>query len=321
MFLPEDRRHLAAAVGELTHDEQSTFELGLDYGTPTGGRKGRAVGLIRQIFDEEANPDPVILELLNYIYMESSSGSHRRQGETYKTLKELVLDPRGIILTASGFESPPNKRIMTATSSRGQSAPVTSPTVDSVHTSVPEEPVSVASTVKRDPSRVFIVSGRDTRPVKVVEQFLLYIGLRPIEWSTAREWTGKSQPTTFEIVEAGMAGAGAVIVIFSPDDEARLRPKFTPGDEDDEPLTGQARQNVILEAGLAFGLDRQRTIFVRSERTRPISDVDGFNFVSLDGSTDRRRDLYKRLKGAGAQVASLDDIDLSNGHAGAFEIS
>jgi predicted nucleotide-binding protein len=54
-----------------------------------------------------------------------------------------------------------------------------------------------------------------------------------------------------------MAKARAVLVLLSPDDEAKLRDLFiSPSDGSFErELTPQARPNVLFEAGLAFGRD------------------------------------------------------------------
>ena len=105
-----------------------------------------------------------------------------------------------------------------------------------------------------------------------------------MSWSDAVALTKEPQPTTYGVVAAGIAHAVAVIVIFSPNDEARLSREFAANDKDPElTVAGQPRQNVLLEAGMAFGTAPTRTIFVQSARTRPISDIQGFNWVNLDG--------------------------------------
>ncbi|MCB7138259.1 TIR domain-containing protein [Cellulosimicrobium marinum] len=307
VFRRADRRFLADMVADLTHGQQDTFELGLEY-TTDGTRVGRGAELIRRIFDDEPEPDPVILELLNYIYVDSPTAQWRIEGDKYATLKTRVLDPRGVTLGEGGFKLPG----VTAAHLPLPARPGTGPTPFAQ-----EAPMFTAAP-QRDPSRVFVVHGRDMRPVEVLEQFLIFIGLRAMPWSEARALTGKPSPTTYEIVAAGMAGAGAVIVIFSPDDQARLDPRLAPGEPEERP-TGQARQNVILEAGMAFATDPRRTIFVQSERTRPVSDIDGFNWVPLDGSWDRRQDLYSRLRDAGARVEPQPG-DLQASLAGPFRI-
>lgn len=296
-------------VAELTHGQQDTFELGLEY-TTDGTRVGRGAELIRRIFDDEPEPDSVILELLNYIYVDSPAAQWRLESEKYATLKARVLEPRGVTLGEDGFQLP-------GVTAARLPLPVR-PAANPLPGLAQEVSVPTVVSPPRDPSRVFVVHGRDMRPVVVLEQFLVFIGLRAMPWSEARALTGKTSPTTYEIVKAGMAGAGAVIVVFSPDDQARLDPRLAPGEPEERP-TGQARQNVILEAGMAFATDPERTIFVQSERTRPISDIDGFNWVPLDGTWDRRQDLYSRLRDAGARVEPTPG-NLQGPLAGPFQI-
>jgi len=299
-------------LGELTHAQLDTFELGLEYTTDSTVPKAtRAAALIGQIFDGP-EPDPVVLEMLNYIYVDSPGAQWRRESSNYKQLKKRLLDPHGITLGDEGFELPG-----TTNAQPSPSRPLT----DHIHqvTAPQEDPVPIDPSPTRDLSRVFIVHGQDTRPVNVLTSFLLFIGLRPMAWSDARALTGNPQPHTYDIVRAGMAGAGAIIVIFSPDDQARLDPRFTRPGAADEPVSGQPRQNVLLEAGIAFATDPGRTIFVQSETTRPISDISGFNWVSLDGSYDERKDLYGRLRDAQARVAP-EPLNFLDPHAGPFKV-
>jgi len=322
VFQPADRRLLAAAYGELTHAQMNTYELGLDYKTdPAGTKADRAAELIGHIFDEP-EPDVAILEMLDYIYIDSPESSWRRDGTVFPTLKKRVLDPRGITLNDAGFRlagtaiSEPSRTTAPRSLPTKLDGFAARPPADRA-SGVAPQPAPAAS--DRDARRIFVVHGRDTRPVEVVSQFLLFIGLRAMAWSDARKLTGKTSPTTYEIVKAGMAGAAAVIVIFSPDDEARLDPRLAP-DEPVEKPTGQARQNVILEAGMAIATDPGRTVFVQSERTRPISDIEGINWVRLDGKWDSRQDLYQRLRDAGAHVVA-DPGNLAEPQAGPFQIS
>jgi predicted nucleotide-binding protein len=138
-------------------------------------------------------------------------------------------------------------------------------------------------------------------------------------WSEAVDLTGESQPHTYDVVHAGITHAAATIVIFSPDDLGRAKDEFSaPGDPERNP-SGQARQNVLLEAGMAFAMARDRTIFVKSARTRDISDIAGFNWVKLDGSWDSRKDLKGRLAKLSKAVRS-GDYDLRDALAGPFRI-
>ncbi|MBI4336511.1 MAG: nucleotide-binding protein [Chloroflexi bacterium] len=155
-----------------------------------------------------------------------------------------------------------------------------------------------------DPRKVFVVHGRNEDIRSAVFAFLRAIGLQPIEWTQAVAMTGKAAPYVGEILDAAFANAQAIIVVMTPDDEARLRQPFV---KDGDPayerdLTPQARPNVLFEAGLAFGRDANRTILVEIGKNRPFSDIAGRHTVRLDNSTKKRQDLANRLKGAGCAV-------------------
>ena len=105
---------------------------------------------------------------------------------------------------------------------------------------------------------------------------------------------------------------------MTPDDEAHLREPFRV--ESDPPhetqLSGQARPNVLFEAGMAMGRDADRTVLVEVGTLRPFSDVAGLHTIRLDGSSQRRQELAQRLLSAGCPV-NMDGTDWHT--AGAFE--
>ena len=134
--------------------------------------------------------------------------------------------------------------------------------------------------------------------------FLRSLDLHPLEWSEAVSSTGKASPYIGEILDAAFSSAHAVVVLFTPDDEARLRAPFRvendPAHETE--LTGQARPNVLFEAGMAMGRDQDRTVLVELGNLRPFSDVAGRHAIRLDNSSQRRQELAQRLKVAGCPV-------------------
>src|SRR5207249_689051 len=97
-----------------------------------------------------------------------------------------------------------------------------------------------------DPRNVFVIHGRDKRLRDGMFAFLRSLGLNPMEWAHAVELTGKGAPYVGEVLDAAFANAQAVVVLFTPDDLAKLRPGLH---GDTEPhhevvLTPQARPNV-----------------------------------------------------------------------------
>ena len=170
-------------------------------------------------------------------------------------------------------------------------------------------------TTNRD---VFVVHGRNATARIAMYEFLRSIGLRPIEWNEAVSATGTASPYIGQILDAALSGPQAVVVILTPDDEVRLREGLRePGDQPYESeLTGQARPNVLFEAGLALGQYPDQTILVEIGQVRKFSDIDGRHIIRMDGSTTKRADLANRLKTAGCPVR-LEGTDWL--HAGNFE--
>ena len=138
---------------------------------------------------------------------------------------------------------------------------------------------------------VFVVHGRNEKARKAIFEFLRSIGLDPLEWSEAAQSTGKPTPYIGEILDAAFSRAHAVVVLFTPDDEARLK---VPLRSDNEPqheteLTGQARANVLFEAGMAMGRSPERTILVELGNLRPFTDIAGLHVIPISDNKTRKR--------------------------------
>jgi predicted nucleotide-binding protein len=97
--------------------------------------------------------------------------------------------------------------------------------------------------------------------------------------------------------------AQAVVVVLTAEDRAGLLPSLADEGNDDVTLRGQPRQNVILEAGLAMGLDPARVILVEVGPIRQASDFAGLNTVRLTNAAATRVSLRTRLQTAGCAVA------------------
>lgn len=166
------------------------------------------------------------------------------------------------------------------------------------HSSNPTEPEF------RGPRVVFVVHGRNLKLRDSLFSFLRSIGLHPLEWSEAIMETKKASPYVGEILDEAFSVAQAIVVLMSPDDEARLREPFREaGDPPHETqLTPQARPNVIFEAGMAMGNCPDRTVLVEVGNLRPFSDVGGRHVIRLNNSTQRRQQLAQRLQSAGCPV-------------------
>jgi len=152
-----------------------------------------------------------------------------------------------------------------------------------------------------DKQSVFLVHGRDVRAAKEMRTFLRALGLRIIEWESAVRETGQAAPYIGDVIFAGMRVADAVIILVTPDDLVRLRPDLLSSDDsaNEREIRGQARANVIYEAGIADARDRSRTVLVEIGGVKSLSDLSGRNVVRFDGGSTSRHKLVVRLQSAG----------------------
>ena len=155
-----------------------------------------------------------------------------------------------------------------------------------------------------DKRAVMVVHGRDNKARNALFAFLRALGLRPIEWSQALRDTGKGSPHISDVLDAAFTRAQAVVVLFTPDDVAQLHERLWTEHEPsyEKTPTGQARPNVLFEAGLAFGRHPNRTILVEVGALRPFSDIAGMHVIRMNGSSEKRHDLASRLQTAGCDV-------------------
>jgi len=160
------------------------------------------------------------------------------------------------------------------------------------------------SPINSDPSVVFVIHGRNLKARDAMFEFLRSIGLRPIEMDQAISETRKGSPYIGEILDNVFAIAQAIVVLMTPDDEARLVTKYRleMDPEYESELTPQPRQNVLFEAGMAIGIDQDRTIFVELGSLRHFSDISGRHTVRINNTAEKRRDLALRLETAGCEV-------------------
>jgi predicted nucleotide-binding protein len=168
-------------------------------------------------------------------------------------------------------------------------------------------------------NNVFVVVGRNKKINKALFQFLRSVGITPIEWERARARTGKANPYIGEILDQGFKMAAAVVVLMTPDDEAKLKPALLT--DDDEPFerksTGQARPNVLFEAGFAMGKYLDQTVLVQVGKLRPFSDISGRHVVRMTGGGSEVRNVFVgKLRSAGLDVQTDGTDWLSEGDFG-----
>ncbi|HET6284913.1 MAG TPA: TIR domain-containing protein [Polyangia bacterium] len=130
-----------------------------------------------------------------------------------------------------------------------------------------------------DAKKVFIIHGRNLDAPKQLGQFVRALGLTPNTFPDVRA-SMAGTATVAEIVEAGMADAQAVIALLTADEYSVLRPNLkTRADGPDDIARWQARPNAIFEAGIAFGRDRDRVVFVVLGDPKLFTDVAGIHLL------------------------------------------
>jgi hypothetical protein len=173
----------------------------------------------------------------------------------------------------------------------------------------------VVSETSQNRRKVAVMHGRDSAARSAVFNFLRRLTLEPLEWGELVNLTQNASPYNGDAVAAAFDVAQAVVVVLTPDDVGFLHPSLhTPRErEDDKEPTGQARLNVVLEAGMALQSHPTRTVLVEIGRTREISDLAGRNTVRLDGSAGPLHSLANRLETAQCPVQRLgtDWLDAS----------
>jgi predicted nucleotide-binding protein len=71
--------------------------------------------------------------------------------------------------------------------------------------------------------RIFVVYGRNVKARDAMFAFLRALGLEPLEWGQLVDETNTGTPYVGDVLDAGFATAAGVVVLLTPDDEARLR--------------------------------------------------------------------------------------------------
>jgi predicted nucleotide-binding protein len=172
-----------------------------------------------------------------------------------------------------------------------------------------ERPVQQVSPIAAAPSRspkatrnnsIFVVHGRDAKLTQDMYSFLRAIGLNAMEWDDAiKAAKGGANPIVGDVITNAMKKAQGVLVLLSPDEDAKLKNKFA-SERDKKKglhkLETQPRPNVIFEAGLALGAHSDKTILVQVGDIRDISDIAGKHMVHLTDSPQSRKNLALRLQ-------------------------
>jgi predicted nucleotide-binding protein len=151
-------------------------------------------------------------------------------------------------------------------------------------------------------------------------EFLRALGLAPQEWQQALAVAKGNNPYVGNVIDDVMDQAQAVVVMLSPDDWVTLKEQFWKRDDgpNERKPQGQARPNVLFEAGMAMARHAEKTVMVRIGRVKQFSDVFGRHIPSLGDDFNSRNDFANRLEKAGCTV---NRVGTDWASAGKFEPS
>jgi hypothetical protein len=150
---------------------------------------------------------------------------------------------------------------------------------------------------------VAVVYGRDLQAKDAIETLLRDLGLTPLSFDEAMLRTEGDLPNTKDAVNKLFAGVKALIVIFTPDDLAVTHPLLARGSSNsaDSRYSGQPRQNVLIETGMAIAHLPDRTVFARIGEVRQASNLAGVTIVDL-GARGAVPRLARFLRRAGCDI-------------------
>ena len=148
---------------------------------------------------------------------------------------------------------------------------------------------------------VFVVHGRDLDALKTVVTLLQAVRLDPKTFEDTRRLTGKPSPYVGEDLEAAFDYAQAILVMFTPDEHVQLRPELR-SEGEEAAAEFQPRPNVLVEAGMALAMHRDRTVIVEMGTIREVSDLSGIHLVRWRRDTpEKRAEVLDRLTDAGCR--------------------
>jgi Predicted nucleotide-binding protein containing TIR-like domain len=140
--------------------------------------------------------------------------------------------------------------------------------------------------------KAFIIHGRDLEARDALKHFLQALQLKVLSFEDVSAELGPN-PFIADIVLAALKQADILVALFTPDEQAAL---FDPesGRGVDNEARWQARPNVIFEAGVAFGLHREKTILLTlGADVSLFSDLGGVHIIEM--SRPESRDRFVRV--------------------------
>jgi predicted nucleotide-binding protein len=195
-------------------------------------------------------------------------------------------------------------RVRAAREGQSSSTPSDSPTARPAPTPVAAAAVTsrarangATPATKKRGKTVFVVHGRNAPLRAALFAFLRSLGLNPLEWTSALKATKSGSPTIMEVIEVMLTKAQGIVVLLTPDDLVRLKPEFHKRNEkrDETEERGQARPNVLFEAGIAMGSDPKNTVLLQVGDVKGFTDIGGIHVTQMNNSAEARQELAQKL--------------------------
>ena len=192
--------------------------------------------------------------------------------------------------------------------------------IDTVERPARRRPAKKAKAAKKrtKDNTVFVVHGRDGALRQSMFDFLRALNLHPLEWDHAIDEARQGNPYVGDVLDIVMEKAEAIVVLFTPDDLAQLKEQFVKSGErtTESKAQGQARPNVLFEAGLALGAHPKKTIMVQVGKVKSFSDIGGRHMVRLTNDQASRNSFANRLA---QKCPAVNRIGNDWMHVGKFE--
>ena len=151
---------------------------------------------------------------------------------------------------------------------------------------------TASAPVSADKASIFVVHGHDGERKQEVTRLLERT--TSLDVVILHEKPNKGA-TLIEKLERHAEPAAFAVVLLTGDDVGKAK--------DSQDLRPRARQNVILEAGLFFGLiGRSHVAVLHDIEVEPPSDLAGLMYIPLDEGGAWRLDLLKEMEAVGIEV-------------------
>jgi predicted nucleotide-binding protein len=155
--------------------------------------------------------------------------------------------------------------------------------------------------ISPDPKAVMVIYGHDTEANTAMFRWLPLIGLEPKEWNAMIRAIGRGSPYTGDIVKCALEKVQAVVALFTADEFVRA---VVPEPGTSKPWRLQSRPNVLIEMGMAMMTHPDRFVIVclGPDGFELPSDLDGRQYVRLNGTPEKLNEIATRLEAAGCHV-------------------